>query len=282
MKRHVLTILSVTMLFLPALAGAQFTSFAGSVMVDMVEVEPGQSFEVNVRLVGNDLVIAGMQLPLRFNSPYLTLDSVSYATSLKAGGMDAMSLIDNISDTVAISYYPNYNFFPVTTVSASEGILATMHFTLSGLAPVGTIAIDSVYHGDGSIIWSGIGFADAAGMELKVPAAFIPGEISVRMPTAVDDQSGDQVLPNKFDMAQNYPNPFNPTTMIEFALPTADHVKLEVFNVLGQKSAVLVDQRMTAGVHQIEFDASSSPSGIYFYRLATKDKSLTKKMILVK
>lgn len=282
MKRHVLMILSGFLLYLPVQAGAQFSTFAGTVMVDMVEVEPGQSFEVNVRLVGNDLAIAGMQLPLKFNSPYLTLDSVSWATSLKAGGMGAMSLIDNVSDTVAITYYPNYNVFPPATVSASEGILATMHFTLSGLAPVGTIAIDSVYHGNSPTVWSGIGFTDAAGTELKLPAAFIPGEISVLMPTAVDDQSGNQLLPNRFDMAQNFPNPFNPTTMIEFALPTADHVKLEVFNVLGQKMAVLIDQRLPAGVHQVEFDALSSPSGIYFYRLATSDKSLTKKMILLK
>ena len=282
MKRHLLMILAMTMLLLPTLASAQFSSFAGTVVVDMVEAEPGQSFEVNVRLIGSDLGIAGMQLPLRFNNPYLTLDSVSYATSLKAAGMGAMTLIDNVSDTVAISYYPNYNVFPVTIVSASEGILATMHFTLSAITPIGTIAIDSVYHGNGPTIWSGIGFSDASGSSLKLPAGFIPGEISVRMPTAVDDLSNGQMLPNQFAMAQNYPNPFNPTTMIEFALPTADHVKLEVFNVLGQKTAVLMDQRMTAGVHQVEFDASSSPSGIYFYRLATKDKSLTKKMILVK
>ena len=282
MKRHVLMILSVIVLLLPALTSAQFSNFSGVVSIDSVEAEPGQSFEVNVRLIGNDLAIAGMQLPLKFNNPYLTLDSVSYATSMKTVGMGAISLVDNISDTVTVSYYPNYNIFPITVVSASEGILATMHFTLSGMTPVGTISIDSIYHGDGSIIWSGIGFADASGDGLKLPAAFIPGEISVRMPTAVNDQSDNQMLPNQFAMAQNYPNPFNPTTMIEFALPTAEHVKLEVFNVLGQKTALLVDQRMTAGVHQVEYDASSSPSGIYFYRLATKDKSLTKKMILVK
>ncbi|MDH3889940.1 MAG: T9SS type A sorting domain-containing protein [candidate division Zixibacteria bacterium] len=282
MKRHVLMILTATVLLLPTLAGAQFTSFAGSVSVDMVQAEPGQSFEVNVRIVGNDLAIAGMQLPLKYNSPHLTLDSVSYTTSLKPGGMSAISLIDNASDSVAISFYPNYNVFPVTTMPDSEGILATMHFTLSGLAPVGTIAIDSIYHGNSPIVWSGIGFSDALGEELKLPAAFIPGQITVQMPTGVDDESDGQLLPNRFEMAQNYPNPFNPTTVIEFALPTAGLATLEVFNVLGQKTAVLLDQRMPAGVHQVEFDAASSPSGIYFYRLSTKDKSLTKKMILIK
>lgn len=282
MKRQMLPILIAILLVQPSLAAAQFSSFAGTVMVDMVEVYPGASFEVNVRLVGNDMAIAGMQLPLKFSSPHLTLDSVSYATSIKPAGMDASSLINPVSDTLSINYYPNYNVFPIATVSTAEGVLATLHFTLSSLAPVGAIAIDSIYHGEGSVLWSGVGFTDAEGLELKLPSGFIPGEIMVLMPTAVDDDITRQVLPGQFGLAQNYPNPFNPTTTIEFALPTASHVKLEVFNVLGQKTALLVNGPMTAGVHQVEFDASSAPSGIYFYRLTTESTSLTKKMILVK
>lgn len=282
MKRQMLPILIAILLVLPSLAAAQFSSFAGTVMVDMVEVNPGASFEVNIRLVGNNMAIAGMQMPLKFSSPFLRLDSVSYATSIKPAGMGASDLIDPVSDTLSINYYPNYNVFPVATVSAAEGVLATMHFTLSSLAPVGAIAIDSVYHGEGSVLWSGIGFTDAEGLELKLPSGFIPGEIMVLMPTAVDDDAADQALPGQFGLAQNYPNPFNPTTTIEFALPTAGHVKLEVFNVLGQKTALLVNGPMTAGVHQVEFDASSAPSGIYFYRLTAESTSLTKKMILVK
>ncbi len=282
MKRQMIPILIGILLVLPSLAAAQFSSFAGAVMVDMVEVNPGSSFEVNVRLVGNNMAVAGMQLPLKFNSPFLTLDSVSYATSIKPTGMGASSLIDAVSDTLSINYYPDYNVFPVATVSTAEGVLATMHFTLSPLAPIGAIAIDSIHHGEGSVLWSGIGFTDAEGLELKLPSGFIPGEIMVLMPTAVDDDAADQTLPGQFSLAQNYPNPFNPTTTIEFALPTASHVKLEVFNVLGQKTNLLVNGPMTAGVHQVEFDASSAPSGIYFYRLTAESTSLTKKMILVK
>jgi hypothetical protein len=282
MKSKLVSILAVAALALPSMAAAQFSSFAGTVMVDMVEVNPGASFEVHVRLVGNDLAIAGMQLPLKFSSPHLTLDSVSYAASIKPSGTDAASQIDNISDTVSISFYPDHNVFPVATASTTGGILATLHFTVSSQAPDGVIAIDSVYHGDGSIMWSGIGFADADGLELKLPAAFIPGEISVLMPTAVDDDLADQLLPKTVGLAQNYPNPFNPSTVIEFALPRAGHVKLEVFNILGQRAALLIDGPMTAGVHQVEFDAAKAPSGIYFYRLATETKSLTKKMILIK
>jgi len=282
MRRRLVLILAVAVVTLPSLAAAQFAGFAGTVMVDMVEIHPGSSFGVHVRLIGNDIAIAGMQLPLRFDSPYLTLDSVSYAASIKPSGTVATSLIDNGSDTVSISYRPDCNIFPVTTFSTAEGILATLHFTVSPSAPDGAIPIDSVYHGDGSVVWSGIGFADAQGLELKLPSSFIPGQIMVLMPTAVDDDASGQLLPTTVSLAQNYPNPFNPTTMIEFALPTAGHVKLEVFNILGQKTALLVDGPIAAGVHQVEFDASTAPSGIYFYRLTTEIESLTRKMILVK
>jgi len=275
-------ILAAAALALPSLASAQFTGFAGTVMVDMVEVQPGASFGVDVRLVGNDISIAAMQLPLRFESPYLTLDSVSYAGSLKPGGMTATARIDNVSDTVAISYFPDHTVFPVTTFSDNEGVLATLYFTVSPAAPDGPIPIDSVSHGSGLLLWSGIGFSDADGLELKTPAGFVAGEINVSLQTAVDDELSDQLLPTTVGLSQNYPNPFNPTTTIEFALPRAGHIKLEVYNILGQKTAVLFDGPMSAGTHQIEFDASATPSGIYFYRLMTETEHLTRKMILVK
>ncbi len=282
MKRPLLMLMTIMFFALPVLGNAQFGTFAGSVVVDSVEVEPGSSFAVTVRLTGNDLAIGAMQLPLKFTSPHLFLDSVSFAGSIKPAGTNGTSQIDNVNDLTTLHYYPNYNIFPVATTSASEGILGTLYFTVSSLAPIGTIMIDSVYHGASTDIWSGIGFADAAGNELKLPSSFTPGKIMVRMPTAVDDLSGEQSLPTVFEMAQNFPNPFNPTTVIDFTLPMSGHVMLEVYNVLGQKTATLLDKTMSAGFHQVEFDAGSSPSGIYFYRLSSQGKSLTRKMILIK
>ncbi len=85
-----------------------------------------------------------------------------------------------------------------------------------------------------------------------------------------------------FRLNQNYPNPFNPSTSISFRIPEAGAVSLKVFNVLGQEVATLVDQRMNAGEHNIEFDASGLSSGIYIYRLKTEGAELSKKMMLVK
>ncbi|MFQ3607849.1 MAG: T9SS type A sorting domain-containing protein [Chloroherpetonaceae bacterium] len=88
--------------------------------------------------------------------------------------------------------------------------------------------------------------------------------------------------PKEFKLEQNYPNPFNPTTTIQFAVPSVSDVKLEVFNILGQKVASLVNRRMEAGLHTVNFNAVNLSSGVYFYRLQSGSFVQTKKMMLVK
>lgn len=94
---------------------------------------------------------------------------------------------------------------------------------------------------------------------------------------------GFKDVPQEFTLFQNFPNPFNPTTTIRYALPKASKVKLEVFNVLGQKVAILLNSRKPAGYHQVTFNANGLPSGIYVYRLSTENGFVqTRKMILLK
>ena len=88
--------------------------------------------------------------------------------------------------------------------------------------------------------------------------------------------------PKEFKLEQNYPNPFNPTTTIQFAVPAVSDVKLEVFNILGQKVSTLVNRRMEAGLHTVNFNASNLASGVYFYRLQSGSFVQTKKMLLIK
>jgi hypothetical protein len=88
--------------------------------------------------------------------------------------------------------------------------------------------------------------------------------------------------PRAYALEQNYPNPFNPSTEISFELPETGFVALNVFNVTGQKVAELVRDVRDAGRHYVVFDASSSPSGLYFYTLTANGFSATKKMLLIK
>lgn len=89
-------------------------------------------------------------------------------------------------------------------------------------------------------------------------------------------------LPTSFGLAQNYPNPFNPSTTIEFSLPATDKVVLEVFNIIGQKTATLVDQVLPAGTFRVRFDAGQMSSGAYVYRLVAGTTVLTRIMLLAR
>lgn len=89
-------------------------------------------------------------------------------------------------------------------------------------------------------------------------------------------------LPSDFRLEQNYPNPFNPTTKIQFDLPLQGYTELAVFDILGRKITTLVDSQLQAGTHTFTWDASRFSSGVYLYRLVTKDGVFTKKMTLIK
>ena len=92
----------------------------------------------------------------------------------------------------------------------------------------------------------------------------------------------ERALPTVFALDQNYPNPFNPATMIDFALPKESHVRLEVYNVLGQRVAMLADEVRQAGYYSINFNASHLASGLYLYRIAAGEVVMVKKMMLTK
>lgn len=98
---------------------------------------------------------------------------------------------------------------------------------------------------------------------------------------AVSNEETDTGL-TTFALNQNYPNPFNPSTKISFSIASADQVSLAVFNILGQKVATIVNGRLNAGSHSVNFNASSLSSGVYIYRLDTSQGSLSKRMLIIK
>lgn len=89
-------------------------------------------------------------------------------------------------------------------------------------------------------------------------------------------------LPMDYSLKQNFPNPFNPSTTIEYSIPYNGYVELAVFNVTGQKVKTLVNTYKKGGTYKSKFDASSLPSGIYFYRIRTGDFTSVKKMVLLR
>ena len=96
---------------------------------------------------------------------------------------------------------------------------------------------------------------------------------------SIDDEL---IIPKKFTLHQNYPNPFNPVTTIRYDLPIQTEAKLTIYNVLGQEVNILLNQTMNAGSHAIKWNAANISSGIYFYRLETPEKQITKKLVVLK
>ncbi len=86
----------------------------------------------------------------------------------------------------------------------------------------------------------------------------------------------------EYQLAQNYPNPFNPETTISFSLPEASNVKLNVYNLLGEKVASLINNNLSAGTHTAKFNANNLSSGVYIYKLDTPEFTETRKMLLLK
>lgn len=89
-------------------------------------------------------------------------------------------------------------------------------------------------------------------------------------------------LPERYSLNQNYPNPFNPVTKISFSLPVGNLVKITVSDITGREVSVLKNEYLSAGTHEILFDGKNYSSGVYFYKLESKDYSDSKKMVLIK
>lgn len=92
----------------------------------------------------------------------------------------------------------------------------------------------------------------------------------------------DFELPNDYALEQNYPNPFNPSTTISFSIPESARARIDLFNTAGLKVMTVADRVFEAGAHSIQFNSQNLQSGVYFYRLVSKNIQITKKMTLLK
>ena len=125
------------------------------------------------------------------------------------------------------------------------------------------------------------GCADLYGYSSNLIGCVIDGTVYGDT-SVVSVESKIPEIPSEYSLLQNYPNPFNPTTKISWQAPVGAYQTLKIFDVLGKEIATLVDEYKPAGRYEVEFDASSLPSGIYFYQLKAGLFVETKKMIMLK
>ena len=106
-------------------------------------------------------------------------------------------------------------------------------------------------------------------------------------PSRISEKIHSDVSPSTFALMQNYPNPFNPETIIRYQIPQSSRVKLEVFNLLGERIRTLVDTEQQSGFYQVIWDGNNDagitvPSGIYFYVLHWDNNTEFRKAIFMK
>ena len=128
-----------------------------------------------------------------------------------------------------------------------------------------------------------LAFSNSIAMEndIKIVSLDVESGDVLTMGTSTSNEL-DAEIPKSIVLEQNFPNPFNPTTQIEFSLPQAMHVKLNVYDVLGRNVASLTNGLVAAGKHTMSFDARALSSGLYIYQLEAGNTVITKKMMLMK
>jgi hypothetical protein len=207
------------------------------------------------------------------------VDFVAFHGATDAPTVDVLARgVATVVDDLTYGSFTDYVSVPagsyildVTPGGDNSTIVASYEADLSGL-------------GGGAAVVFASGFLtpddDQDGAAFGLFAALPNGDV-VEFPLYVGTTSGSQPNSNE-RVAWNFPNPFNPTTSIAYSLPSRAYVKLEIYNVLGQKVEVLVDGEQGAGNHTVVWDGSTASSGVYFYRLSTADFVETQKMMLLK
>ncbi|MFH1701024.1 MAG: T9SS type A sorting domain-containing protein [Candidatus Zixiibacteriota bacterium] len=255
------------------------TSQAGKITVESINAYPGEQVIVPVYLSDNNIDIASLTIPLKYSSPDVYVDSVSFVGSLVQPKMAALAHIDNDNQTVRFTYVPQDG---IPLITASNGLLANIYFSVSPGSAEQIVIIDSInsveYFGQLEL-WTRLELADSTGLNTYLPE-FDEGSLTIFSPLDADDSFTG--IPTVLELKQNYPNPFNPSTTISYSLPEQDYVTLKIYNILGQNIKTLVDETKPAGRYEVEWNSGMAASGIYFYRLTFEDKIITKKMTLLK
>jgi len=158
--------------------------------------------------------------------------------------------------TLQVSETPNFSTLIVNEESLSETFFDVNELSNNATYYWRTSAVNDLGASDWSEIWS--------------------------FTTVLTDVSGEEGVPATIELSQNYPNPLNPSTLIRYGLPQRSHVKLELFNPLGQRVAILVDAEKEAGYHYAVLESRGLASGLYFYRFQAGNFVETKKLVILR
>jgi spore coat protein A, manganese oxidase len=220
-------------------------------------ITPDNSFVLTVALAGNhNDAVKAVEAELTYDPDVMELISVD-APDVTVNGGAPFNAAQQITDR------PNV----IGMAAAACGPDAM----IAGDAPIATITFrwKSNRVAEANVSLNSVKLADQSGAVVETQGNTLPLQ-------AVG------ILPNEYALHQNYPNPFNPGTTIAYDLRDAGHVTIEVFNVLGEKVATLVNADMKAGRYTLNFNASNLASGVYVYKITANEFTSLKKMMLMR
>lgn len=165
----------------------------------------------------------------------------------------------------------------------------TLHYKFTGDSTDRVMRMNPLAWGEGTyrigaILLNGSPYADfdPAARTVHLPPGLGGHMIVTYQGVATGLSASASGVPSEFRLEQNYPNPFNPATTIQFRVPSAGRVRLEIYTILGSRVATLVDDTRGAGAYTVSWNAAGSPSGVYFYRLTAAGRTVTKKAMLLR
>jgi len=233
-------------------------------------IQPNTSVVRTIKCYWDEQNAAGA-VPIKYKNPQtdVRVDSMTFPTITGI-------TIDKVIDTIAGNFTVFWLGLTGGSIPPGTYTMATIYFrTGPTWDPAIPNPLDTFNPGQG------LSFVDTNTNDIQ-PIYCPPGDLEVK-----GDPAKGSGLPKTFSLSQNFPNPFNANTVISFALPKTGHVKLEIYNILGQKVKVLVDEMVTAGYKRVVWDGKDNSgtdvaSGVYFYRIKTQETVEVMKMTLLK
>ena len=292
MNSKLLTLLLALMLLAVSASAQQSPNDGGAYdsiifeWVDQPDVTNGDSTLTAELYFFNDAdTLASASIGLIWDFPGMKMDSAKMSPEATAT-FDFLHILYRNNFLDSTNLYQVFQFAGARVftsgllASPSRHLMATYWFHVNEMTWSDTIRVDSFKFSTGT----NMTFVDKTNSP-HVP--FFAGDVMVLDASDVTVIHRDN-LPTEFALDQNYPNPFNPSTTILFEVPVKSHVKLDVFNVLGQKVTTLVNEDLAPNSYTKTWDGHADggnqvASGIYFYRLTAGDNVvMTKKMMLLK
>jgi len=220
------------------------------------EITLGSTFKVTFALNGNDHNVKAVETQVKYDPEVLELVSAASSSFEVSDGTpwSVAKAVTSANDMVVIAAAA----LGETAVINENAVLANVEFRWKSSHATHT-----------NVELVSLKISDGTGATVSGTGSFL----------AIDAVG---ILPTAYALFQNYPNPFNPITNINFDLKENGFVRLNVYNVLGQQVATLIDGTMDAGHHSISFDASKLASGLYIYKIEVNGFTALHKMMLMR